>query len=448
MPKRYDLVIVGTGTAARTVASRVRAAGRSVAVIDHRPFGGTCALRGCDPKKVLVGATAAVDDARRLAGQGVDGEVHIAWRALIARKRRFTDPVPERQLERFREQGVATFAGAARFTGRTEIAVGDEAFEGGHIVIAAGAEPVALGIPGAEHMLTSDAFLELDALPSRIVMVGGGYIAAEFSHVAARAGARVTILQRGERMLTTFDEDLVGWLMTRFEGLGIDVRTGATVERIDRTDRGFRVHATRRGEAFAVEGDLVVHAAGRAPALDALDLTSAGVAVSHGRLELNDYLQSISNANVYAAGDAAQKGPPLTPVASYDGDVVATNLLEGNRCKAEYLAVPSVAFTIPPIAAVGLDERSAKGAGLRFRVSCRNASDWYTARQAGEPTYGFKILIEERTDRILGAHVVGPHADEVINVFALAIRHGVTADELKRTCFAYPTGASDIPAML
>jgi len=192
----------------------------------------------------------------------------------------------------------------------------------------------------------------------------------------------------------------------------------------------------------------VVHAAGRAPALDALDLAAANVAMKNGRLELNEYLQSISNPAVYAAGDAAQMGPPLTPVSSHDAKVAATNLLEGNRLKPDYSGVPSVAYTVPPIAAVGLGEAEARKRGLKFRAKSRKASDWYTAVRVAEPTYGFKVLVEETSDRVLGAHLLGPHADEVVNVFALAIRQGLTAETLKTTMFAYPTGASDIGYML
>ena len=302
--------------------------------------------------------------------------------------------------------------------------------------------------PGAEHLITSDRFLELDELPARIVMVGGGYIAAEFSHIAARTGASVTVLQRAERMLTHFEPEPVGWLMEKFSDIGVEVRTGTAVEAIEGVGSGFRVRARAGNQTVAIEADCVVHAAGRVPDLDALNLSAAGVAVKNGRLVLNEFLQSVSNPAVYAAGDAAAKGPPLTPVSSHDGKVVATNLLEGNRHRPDYRGVPSVALTLPPIAAVGLGEAEARAAGLKFRVNRQKVPDWYTARRVAETVYGFKILIEEDSGCILGAHLVGPHADEVINIFGLAIRHALTAEDLKQTIFAYPTGASDVGSML
>ncbi len=431
-----------------TAAMRVRAAGWSVAVIDVRPFGGTCALRGCDPKKMLIGGASAIDHARRMEGKGVSGEVHINWPDLMAFKRGFTDPVPAKHEQLYANKGIATYHGRARFTGRNTIEVNGQLLEVKYVLIAAGAEPVKLSIAGDEHLITNEEFLALPQLPRRIVLVGGGYIAAEFSHIAARAGAQVTILQQGERMLKGFDPDVVGWLMGAFEAIGIDVRLQATVGSIEKGDNGYQVHALQRGQPVLLQADLVVHAAGRAPAFDALDLQAAGVTTEGGRLKLNEYLQSVSNPAVYAAGDAAQKGPPLTPVSSHDAKVVAANLLEGNHRTPNYNGVPSVAFTIPPIAAVGLTEAQARAQGGKVRVKSQKASDWFTARQAAEPVYGFKVIVDENTDQVLGAHLVGPHVDETINVFALAIRHGLTAEDLKTTMFAYPTGASDVGYML
>ncbi len=448
MQTRHDLVVIGTGTAAMTAAMRVRADGWSVAVIDVRPFGGTCALRGCDPKKMLVGGAAALDHARRMHGKGVSGELHINWPDLMAFKRGFTDPIPAQHEQLYVDKGIATYHGPSRFTGRNTIEVNGELLEAKHVLIAVGAEPVKLGIPGEEHLITSEEFLALPELPRRIVLVGGGYIAAEFSHIAARAGAQVTVVQQGERMLKSFDPDVVGWLMEAFAAIGIEVRLQTTVNAIEKAHSGYRVHASQRGQSMLLDADLVVHAAGRAPALASLDLQAAGVVTEGGRPMLNQYLQSVSNPAVYAAGDAAQKGPPLTPVSSHDAKVVAANLLEGNHRTPNYTGVPSVAFTIPPIAAVGLTEAQAREQGAKVRIKSHKASDWFTARQTAEPVYGFKVIVDEKTDRVLGAHLVGPHVDETINVFALAVRHGLTAEDLKTTMFAYPTGASDVGYML
>ena len=444
----YDLIVIGTGTAAMVAAMRVRNFGWSVAVVDEKPFGGTCALRGCDPKKMLVAAAEVIDAQRRMRPNGVDGEVRIDWLELIAFKRSFTDPVPEKHEQRYRDKGIDTFHGEARFTGLNRVEVGGAELRGRHILIASGAQPIRLGLPGEEHLIDNEEFLSMERLPRRIVLVGGGYIAAEFSHIAARAGADVTVLQRGPRMLTQFEPELVEWLMDSFRAASIDVRTNTTVTAIEKHSEGFRVRAQANGKDVAVDADLVVHAAGRAPALERLNLAAANVETQDGRLSLNDHLQSVTNRAIYAAGDAAQMGPPLTPVSSHDAKVVAANLIDGNRHRPDYRGVPSVAFTLPPIAAVGMSEQQARQSGLRYRVKSERASDWYTARRVAEPVYGYKTMVEEESGRILGAHLVGPHADEVINLFGLAIRHGLTADDLKSTMFAYPTGASDIGYMV
>ena len=451
MTESYDLFVIGSGTAAMVASHRVAAAGWKVAVADYRPFGGTCALRGCDPKKVLVAAVQVIDDVRRMTGRGVTAtEAHIDWRQLIEFKRSFTSPVPASQEKRYAEKGIDTYHGRAQFTSRNALEIAGHVIEARHALIATGARPAPLRIPGEEHLITNEEFLELEELPKRVVLVGGGYIAAEFSHIAARAGAHVTILQRGLRILPQFDPDVVSWLIERFDQLHIDIRTGHSVTAVARTDAGFVVTAESTDHGtISVEADLVVHAAGRAPDLDGLNLDVAGVARDeHGRLKLNDFLQSVSNPSVYAAGDAAQKGPPLTPVASHDAKIVARNLLEGNRHMPDYRGVPSVAFTIPPIARVGLREEEAREQGLTFRIKGQSAANWYSARHVAETVYGFKVLIEESTERILGAHLVGPHADEVINLFGLGIRNELTAAALKNTVFSYPTASSDVAYML
>lgn len=366
----------------------------------------------------------------------------------MAFKRSFTDPVPEKMEEQYKSNGIDTYHGEARFVGKNSLTVNDQTLEAKHILIASGADPVKLNIPGEEHLMDNEGFLALETLPRRIVLVGGGYIAAEFSHLAARSGAKVTILQHVERMLTEFDADLVGWLMESFAVLGIDVQTKTSVESVKKLGDIYQVTSSHNGKQYTTETDLVVHAAGRAPAQAALDLEAAGIEHDNGKLKLNEFLQSVSNPSVYAAGDAAQMGPPLTPVSSHDAKVVVSNLLKGNHQKPNNQGVPSVAFTILPIAGVGLTEIKAREKGIKFRLQSQKTPTWFTARQQAESVYGFKVLIDEETDLILGAHLVGPHVDEVINIFGLAIRHGLTPEALKSTMFAYPTGASDISSML
>ena len=448
MERRFDLVVIGTGIAS-AVASRCREAGWTVAVVDYRPFGGTCALRGCIPKKILVSAAEAVHGARTMADRGVrPGEVSIDWPDLIRVKRSVTDPVPAQTEEGWAQAGVVLFHGRARFVGPTTVEVGADRLIGRHVLIATGAMPMPLPFPGREHVATSEQFMELAELPRRIVFVGGGYISFEFAHVAAQAGAQITILHRGPRPLEAFDPDLVDLLVKRTRELGMAVELSTEVRGVERNGGGCTVRATREGREQRFEADLVVHGAGRIPELDDLDLEAAGVKREARGVTVNQYLQSVSNPAVYAAGDAAASGPPLSPVASHHVDVVTTNLLQGNRVTPNYEGLASAVFTIPPLASAGLSEAAARQKGLKFRSHWQDTSQWLSTRRLGETTSGAKVLVEEGTDRILGAHLFGPWADEEINVFAVAIRFGVRAADLKQVFFAYPTVTSDLPYLV
>jgi glutathione reductase (NADPH) len=452
MSRRFDIVVVGTGVAGSAIAHRCRAAGRKVAIVDERPFGGTCQLRGCDPKKVLRAAAEPVAFIERLAEPdvGVFSQVPIPdWRSLMKFKRRFTDPVPKSKEASFSSAGIVALHGTVRFVSGDALEVGDELLEADNFVIAAGSKPAPLPIEGAELVASSEDFLNLDILPRSIVLVGGGYIAMEFAHLAVRASAEVTVLQRGERLLGGFDPDLVDLLVERTHDLPVDVRPATAVTAVERVGSGFRVHADQEGRHLWFDADLVVHAAGRIPNLDSLNLEKAGVRVGKRGIEVDSHLRSVTNSRVFAAGDAVASGMPLTPKASHDAEVIGVNLLAGEPSRqADYTGMPSVIFSVPPLARVGLLEEEALAQGLRFRVNYAVTDDWFSARRLNETCSGHKVLIDEDSGRILGAHLVGPHADEVINLFALAIRHGIPAKALAETPFAYPTGGSDLSSMV
>ena len=450
MPRKFDVIAIGTGSAASAVASRCREAGWQVAIVDSRPFGGTCALRGCDPKKVLVGAAEAIDWARRMKGKGIQAaKLQMDWPELMRFKRSFTEPVPKRREDGFAKAGIAAFHGQARFVGPTAVQVGEETLEGRYVVIAAGEAPADLEIPGTEHLTTSDQFLELNELPRRILFIGGGYIAFEFAHVATRAGSQVTVLHRGARPLGLFDPHLVDQLVERTRELGIDVHLGTEAVEIEKISAQLVTRALASGKTRTFPAEMVVHAAGRVPEINGLNLDAAGIAWEKRGVRVNEFLQSVSIPAVYAAGDAAASGGlPLAPVASYEGLIVAANLLKGNHRRPNYLGIPSVVFTIPQLAAVGLSECEAREKNLKFTVKQERTSTWYSSRRVAETYSGYKVLVEEDTDRILGAHILGSEAGEVINLFALAIRSGMRATDLKHMLFAYPTSGSNMTRML
>lgn len=450
MAKEYDLIVIGTGVAASKIAQTCRNAGWQVAVVDRRPYGGTCRLRGCDPKKLLWGVAETVAQARRFAQDGFAGsDIFLSWPDLVRFKRSFLEGAPEAVEESFRASGIETLHGRAHFVDANELAVDGHTVRARHFVIASGSRPASLPMPGADHLLTSDDFMEMNELPDTLIFVGGGYISFEFAHVAAQAGCKVMILHADERPLAQFDRDLVDRVIRKSRHAGIEIRLRSPVEGIEKTEEGVKVWAENNGANHPFEAAGAVHGAGRVPDIDDLDLGAGGVEREGDRIRLNESLQSISNPAVYAAGDAAAAGPMLTPVSELDADVVGENLLKSApQRRRDYNSVPRVVFTIPPMASVGLTEDQARAQHLRFRAAGADISGWYSSRRVKEDTAAFKILIEEKTNRILGAHIVGPDADEVVNLFALAMRLELPSDKLRHLVPAYPSQAANLEYML
>jgi glutathione reductase (NADPH) len=474
----FDLIVIGTGSAASVTAHECRSKGWSVVIIDSLPFGGTCPLRGCDPKKVLVEAAKIIDSNQRHQNKGISSSqgINIKWSDLIRFKRTFTEPFPENRENGYIKSGINVFHGHAKFIGRNNIQVEENnnnkttVLNSRYILIATGAKPMNLNILGSENIITSDGFLEFseDHLPDRIVFVGGGYISFEFAHIAARAGVKkITILHRSKQPLEHFDPDLVNQLVQRSRDVGINIQLGRTVKKIEKLSDGklIVVHSSSNvSDTFITtieekmisneqieEADLIVHGAGRIPNIEGLNLIAGNIEHTNGRgIKVNEYLQSVSNPSVYAAGDVSDSGGlPLTPVASYEGGIVANNLINGNTLKSNYAGLPSVVFTIPTLTAVGMQEKEAKQRGLQFRTKYDKTDSWASSKRVGETCSGFKVLIEKDTDRILGAHILGPHAEEIINIFSLAIRLGLSAKDLKDPIlYAYPTNSSDVVYML
>lgn len=445
----YDLLVVGTGSSGNAVATACARAGWRVAVADELPYGGTCALRGCDPKKVLVGVAELIDWCDRMRGSGVSGASRIDWSDLMRFKRSFTDPVPDEREKGYRELGIDTYHGPARFLDPATMSVAGQRLEARRVVLAVGSRPAALHLDGEEHLITSTEFLDLQALPPRVAFVGGGYIAFEFAHVAARAGAAPVILQRGPRVLTGFDPNLVDQIVDVSREIGIDVRVECAVHKVEKRGDGFVVRGSVKGAEFALECDLVVHAAGRVADLDDLDLEAANVQRTPKGVAVNEFLQSTSNAAVYAVGDCADGGGlPLTPTASAEGGVAARNLLEGNRHRVDFSGLVSIVYTIPPLGSTGLTEASALERGLRCAVHAGDSTLWYSSRRICARRSAFRLIVDAESGQILGAHVLGPHAEELLNIFALAIRAAIPASILSDALFGYPTASSDIAEML
>ncbi|WP_141336929.1 dihydrolipoyl dehydrogenase family protein [Ornithinimicrobium kibberense] len=446
----YDLIVIGAGMAGVTAANKCASAWWKVAIVDALPYGGTCALRGCDPKKILRRGAEVIDSARLMRGKGIDDDgLSINWADLMAHKHGFTDPVPAQMEEGLSGNGVTTFHGTARFTGPNTVAIDDAPYTGRHFLIATGARPRPLDLPGHEHLVDSTGFLDLPELPRRILFVGGGFISFEFAHIAARAGSTPVILDRKPRPLKAFDPDLVDLLIDRSAQVGIQTWRSATLTAVETTATGYQVSVDESGRSRTAEFDLVVHGAGRTPELTTLDLDAAGVQSDEDGVRVAAHLQSTSNPAVYAAGDAASTpGMPLTPVAVFEGKVAASNMLKGTTTAPDYTGVPTAVFTIPELTRVGLLEDEALARGIDINVRYSDTSSWYSNYRIGETTAAAKILIDRSTDTIVGAHLLGPEYAELVNTLALAMKLGLTTRQLKSMTAAYPTVGSDLGSML
>lgn len=447
---KFDLIVIGAGMAGVAAANKCGAAGWRVAIVDALPYGGTCALRGCHPKKILRRGAEIVDAARLMNGRGIDPEgLSINWPDLMAHKRGFTDPVPGKMERGLKSNGIETLHGAARFTGTNTLEVDGKAYEARGFLIAAGATPRPVTFTGADLMIDSTEFLNLEALPKRILFVGGGFVSFEFAHIAARAGSAPVIVDRGARPLKGFDPDLVEMLIARGADVGVEVRCETEIVSIAQSGAAFVVEATSGGETLTIETDLVVHGAGRIAALANLNLEAAGVVYGDKGIVVAPHLQSVSNSAVFAAGDSADtEGMPLTPVAVIEGKVAASNMLKDAQTAPDYAGIPTAVFTVPELARVGMLEPEAREAGHDVDVRFTDTGGWYSNYRIGEKSAAAKVLVDKTDGKILGAHLFGPEYGELINFFGLAIKLGLTVKQLKSMTAAYPSVGSDLGSLL
>jgi glutathione reductase (NADPH) len=446
--RSFDVVILGGGNAGMGVTLATREAGLTVAMIEPDLLGGTCPNRGCMPKKVLVAAAHALDEIERAKAHHIAvGVPSLDWAALIDREKAMIAGIPGSLAETMRRRGVEVIRSRGRLAGPNTVAVDGEILEAKHIVIATGSKPRRLPFPGAELMITSDDVLSEGALPASVVFVGGGVIALEFSHVYARAGAKVTILEVLPRLLTNMDADAVAQLHSETERIGVAIHTGVEIQRVDRAGDRLRVIYREGGSEHAIEADRVVNGAGRIPDLDGLDLTAGQVAAERGRIALDAQLRSTSNAAVFACGDAVASSAQLSPIATYEGRIVGRNIVDGPKHTPDYASIPACVFTVPALASVGLTQSAAEEQGIAFRAEVNDMRNWLSGRTYAEAAAWAKVLIDQQTDRIIGAHILGHAGEELIHIFALAMKHGISATDVRDLVYGFPTFSADIKSM-
>jgi glutathione reductase (NADPH) len=448
MIKPYDMVVIGGGNTGLAAAYRVARAGRRVALVDKGPVGGLCSLAGCNPKKVFVRASEVLQTVRDAGEHGVNaGQISVDWEKVWKRKHSFTDPVPESTEKSLADAGIDRVWGAARFIDEQTIAAGDDQLQADAFVIATGSHPRRLEFAGADLLKTSDDVLELKEAPRRMVIIGSGVVAFEFSHVFARLGTKVTMLMRGRGGLAGFDDDFarIALDFTR-DHLGVEFKPMTDVNLVERDGDTYRVECSCDGRAEVREVDFVLNAAGRDAAVEELNLAAANVVTSQRGVVVDAFLRSKTNRRVFAGGDA-HGIRQLSPVASYEGRVIAQNFLEGDVRQVDYTTLPQSIFTTPPLASVGLTETIADEMGHDISVWAADMTKWTVYRIAGEPIARAKVVAEKKSGRVLGAQLLGAAASENIHFFALAIQCGVTAEHLAEMVYAYPTFASTIQSL-
>ncbi|MGD8700818.1 MAG: NAD(P)/FAD-dependent oxidoreductase [Desulfosarcina sp.] len=454
MVKAYDALVIGSGTAGQTAAYELNHNGLKVGLVEHSSQpGGTCALSGCQAKKWFYEGTETVARSRHLTGAGITSPAFASWSQLRDAKNRFTDQVPSNTVNGLRQAGVDFIVGRARFVDRCSVDVEGQRISADFIVLATGAVPMKLPIDGAELMITSSEFLELDRLPSRVVFIGGGFISFEFAHFVARLGptdAKCTIVEADSCPLGPFDEEMVALLLDASSEVGIDIYTEMEITGIEKNGRAFIVH-TQNGRQFVA--DLVVHGAGRVANIDDLALDRAGIETSRHGVNVNEKMET-TNSAVYAVGDCAAT-VQLARVADAEAQSAASNIVSAHKGVANeifmnYTAVPAILFTYPQYGMVGATEKALQEGGIAYEKRFTKNLSWPTYKRVGMKSAAYKLLVSKQNGCVLGAHIISDNATGLINTFTLAMHNRIPVKELHRQCVMtpYPSRESDVIYML
>ncbi len=444
----FDLFTIGAGSGGVAGSRRAASHGARVGICEDSRVGGTCVIRGCVPKKLLVYGAHYADEFADAAGYGwTVPEPIFDWARLIANKDREIDRLNGIYLKLLADAGVTLFEGRGRLLDphRIEIAGqhGTRVVTADRILIATGGHPVVPRIPGIEHVITSNEALDLKALPERMVIVGGGYIAVEFAGIFATLGVKVTLAVRGDGLLRGFDQDVCHSLVAEFRTRGIEILTHTEITAIER--HGHRFQLIRR-EDEPIETDLVFYATGRRPNTRGLGLEEIGVTVApHGAVEVDEWSET-NIAGIYAVGDATDR-LNLTPTAIAEARALAETLFNANPTRFDPHLVPTAVFSMPPIGTVGLTEAAARQRGRPLDIyRARFRAMKHTLSGRHELTM-MKLVVDRETDRVLGCHMVGADAPEIVQGLAIALRCGATKRQFDQTIGIHPTAAEEFVTM-
>jgi glutathione reductase (NADPH) len=441
-----DLFVIGAGSGGVRAARFAAGFGAKVAVAESRYLGGTCVNVGCVPKKLLVYGAHYAEDFEQAKGYGwTVGEPRFDWSTLIANKNREISRLNGIYRDMLVKSGVQLLEGHARITGPHEVEVDGQRFSAEHILIATGGWPSIPDIPGREHAINSNEAFFLEQLPRRVIVVGGGYIAVEFAGIFNGLGSQTTQLYRGDLFLRGFDDSVRQHLSDELRKKGLDLQFNSDIARIDKQADGSLLATLKDGRELAA--DCIFYATGRRPMLDNLGLENTAVRLNKdGFVEVNEQYQT-TEPSILALGDVIGR-VQLTPVALAEGTAVARRLFKPEQYRpVDYQHIPTAVFSQPAIGTVGLTERQAREQGFEVTIFESRFRPMKLTMTGGDEKTFMKLVVDAASDRVLGCHMVGPEAGEIVQGLAIALKAGASKRMFDETIGVHPTAAEEFVTM-
>jgi len=448
MTQHYDLIAIGGGSGGLSVAERAAAYGKKCAVIEPDRLGGTCVNRGCVPKKVMWNAANLAHSFQLASSYGLDAELKaFDWATLVKKREEFIHGINDWYITYLADSNIDLINGYAKFIDKNTIDVNGEQYTADHIAISVGGEPIVPNVPGAQHGITSDGFFELTTQPKRTVIIGSGYIAVELAGVLNALGSEVTLLLRRHHILGRFDALMRETLTEEMINSGINILSCIDLEAIEKNENG---KLTLKGASgYQISNvDSVIWAIGRKPLTDTINIESTGIILDKHGIIPTDEFQNTKIENLYALGDITGRAA-LTPVAVAAGRRLADRLFDGQTDrKVDYNNIASVVFSHPPIATIGLTEGEArKTHGDAVKVyQTRFTPMFYSLTNHPQKT-AMKLITVGAQEKIIGCHIIGQAADEMMQGFAVAIRMGATKKDFDDTIAIHPTSGEELVTM-
>jgi glutathione reductase (NADPH) len=440
----FDLLTIGAGSGGVASSRRAGSYGARVAICEELRVGGTCVLRGCVPKKLLVYGAQFADAFADAEGFGwTVPPAGFDWPKLIAAKDKEIGRLSQIYINMLNNSSVEIINGHAALADAHTVDVAGRSYTAENILIATGSWPETPDIPGIEHVISSNEALDLEKLPGRIVIVGGGYIAVEFAGIFSGFGSEVVELIRRPELLFGFDDDIRAALGEEMRLRGVDIRGRTQVAQIDKTASGYLVTTTAGN---TIETDLVMYATGRRPNTKGMGIAEVGVRINEAGAVIVDEWQRSSVPNIYAIGDVTDH-INLTPVAIAEGRAIAETLFNDNPTKMDHANVPSAVFSQPPIGAVGLTEERARAEYGEVDVYMARFKPMKNTLSGREERTFMKLVVDARSDRVLGCHMLGPDAPEIVQGLAIAVKCGATKKQFDQTVGIHPSAAEEFVTM-